>query len=189
MIDENALGALIAYAGVEDDEYTLEREAFVARFQCFRDEVLEHLREAPLAARLNATDLGHALYFEMSDDATTGDPIAWLRGLRARLAGLEFFTIAVLTHGSRWVFPDERPLHGELESLGDVRLLRVSAPSEPLRRALAVEAVSQPNDGLAPGWGPGLYVDTDALEALGRSVKNAPTALEIAGATFYRAGS
>jgi hypothetical protein len=31
-----------------------------------------------------------------------------------------------------------------------------------------------------------LYVDTEAIEALGRALKNAPTPLAVAGATFFR---
>jgi hypothetical protein len=38
------------------------------------------------------------------------------------------------------------------------------------------------------GWGPGLYFDTEAVDALGRTPKNAPTALVTAGASFYRVG-
>ena len=62
-------------------------------------------------------------------------------------------------------------------------------PSEPLRRALAAEvATRRADEDDERGWGPGLYVDVEAVEALGRNFKNAPTALEIGGATFYRVG-
>jgi hypothetical protein len=49
-------------------------------------------------------------------------------------------------------------------------------------------ATRRADEGDERGWGPGLYVDLEAIEALGRSFKNAPTALEIGGATFYRVG-
>jgi hypothetical protein len=42
--------------------------------------------------------------------------------------------------------------------------------------------------GSEPGWGPGLYLDTEAVEALGLNLKNQPTALNVAEATFFRVG-
>jgi hypothetical protein len=63
----------------------------------------------------------------------------------------------------------------------------VSLPSEPLRRALYAEtATHSADENDHSGWGPGIYVDTEAIEALGRTLKNAPTPLAVAGATFYR---
>ena len=63
----------------------------------------------------------------------------------------------------------------------------LSLPSEPLRRALYAETASHGADeDDEDAWGPGIYVDTEAVEALGRTLKNAPTPLAIAGATFYR---
>lgn len=63
-------------------------------------------------------------------------------------------------------------------------------PSEALRKALAAEAFAQPttaHDGDA-GWGPGLYIEKEAIEQLGKSLKNVPTALPALTATFYRIG-
>jgi hypothetical protein len=87
-------------------------------------------------------------------------------------------------------------VHDESESVPEVselcdgiRVCQVSRPSEPLRKALAADAATRrAEEDESSGWGPGLYVDAEALEALGRAPKNAPTALEIAGAVFYRAG-
>jgi hypothetical protein len=72
--------------------------------------------------------------------------------------------------------------------VASVAVTTASHPSEPLRRALSAEVATHAT-GDEPGWGPGLYLDTEAVEALGRTPKNAPTVLEIAGATFYRAGT
>jgi len=63
--------------------------------------------------------------------------------------------------------------------------VRSSRPSEPLRRALDAETLSR-RDEHVTGWGPGVYVDTEALEALGKTPKNAPTLLRAPGAQFFR---
>lgn len=64
-------------------------------------------------------------------------------------------------------------------------------PSEPLRKVLAVEAFAQPTTSSEAdqGWGPGLYVEQDAIEQLGKSLKNAPTALSVLSSVFYRLGA
>ncbi|HEX9622540.1 MAG TPA: hypothetical protein VF989_20490 [Polyangiaceae bacterium] len=189
MIDENAFGALIQYATIARDEYLLPRAEFVEHFTRFRDVTLAYVREQPPGRPLQATDFGHAIYVEFCEEDRVEDPLVWLRTLRVRLleAGLE--SVGVVTHGGRWVLDDERVVHGRVESSGELTLLRVSAPSEPLERALLAAAAACGDDDGDGGWGPGLYLDTEALEALGRSAKNAPTVLAIAGATFYRAGS
>jgi hypothetical protein len=98
--------------------------------------------------------------------------------------------LAVLTHGSRLVEEDD-PESVEVAQryVSSMAVASVSNPSEPLQRALRAEAASHGGLGDAEGWGPGLYLDTEAVEALGRTPKNQPTLLEAAGATFYRAGS
>ncbi|MBN1609492.1 MAG: hypothetical protein JW940_22870 [Polyangiaceae bacterium] len=64
-----------------------------------------------------------------------------------------------------------------------------SNPSEPLRRARYAETQTHPDETTdLADWGPGLYFDTEAVEALGRRLKNAPTPLSSAGATFYGMG-
>jgi hypothetical protein len=65
--------------------------------------------------------------------------------------------------------------------------VRVTRPSEALRRALYADTASHGSDG-EDGWGPGVFVDEDAVAALKRAFKNAPTALRVAGATFFRIG-
>ncbi len=68
---------------------------------------------------------------------------------------------------------------------------RVYGPSEALRKALAAEALAQPttSEGSDSGWGPGLYVEKDAIEQLGKNLRNTPTALPVLSATFYRIGA
>jgi hypothetical protein len=82
------------------------------------------------------------------------------------------------------------------EYVGDASLVTISNPSEPLRRAQYGEAAAHDDDAEGgPGsdrptraWGPGLYLDTEAAEALAMSPKNAPTVLYARGAGFYRVG-
>jgi hypothetical protein len=181
--DENAFGVLIGYFAVEDDEYALEPADFAVRFQQFRAALRDCVEAFPLAESLLVREFGHAVYLEFADGEQKEDPIAWLKLVRARLDGLNLTSVGVLSHGGRW-------LTEELEaspSVAGVEWLSVSLPSEPLRRALYAETATHPadeNDEAA--WGPGLYVDTEAVEALGRALKNAPTPLAVAGATFFR---
>ncbi len=188
MIDENAFGLLISFFTVEDEEYALERPAFVKRFTAFRSTLVECLEALPLGRAARAVHFGHAVYVEVSE-GDEDDPLGWLRQVRARLAGRELSSVGVLTHGSRWV-----PEEGESVKLpawaGDVPLLHVSFPSEPLRRALYADTATRlDEDADVPGWGPGLYVDTEAVEAMGRKLRNAPTPLRAGGATFFRVGA
>jgi len=189
MVDENAFGLLLSYYDVEEDEYALERPAFVERFEGFRAAVLEHLKDAPLGADVRAVDLGHAVFVEVGDGDQTTGPLGWLRDARKRLSEKGYATVAVLTHGSRWVDPDGGAATST-EWVGDVGLVTISRPSEPLRRALYGDAASRPDDeDGAVGWGPGLYLDTEAVEALGIRPKNEPTILRSSGVSFFRAGS
>jgi len=188
MIDENAFGLLVSYFDIEDHEYALEREEFVRRFQLFRNIVLDVITELRMGGAVRAVDLGHAIYWEMAQEDDAQDPIRWLVTVRERLAQHDFATVGVLSHGGRWV-PEDEAARDAPELAEHITLLEVSSPSEPLRRALYAETQTHPDEttGLA-GWGPGLYIDTEAVEALGRKLKNAPTPLSSAGATFYRMG-
>ena len=187
MHDENAFGLLFAFYDLEDAEYGLEPEEFVERFTEFRSTVLSSAAEQVLGQAVRVIDLGHALYFEVGDGDQSADPIGWLRRMREALVAREFAVSAVLSHGGRWLADDE-PAWPECDTLeGGYRLVHLSRPSEPLRRALAAETATHGTDG-TDGWGAGTYVDTEAVEALGKSLKNAPTPLAAAGATFYRIG-
>jgi hypothetical protein len=185
LFDENAFGVLIGYHGLENDEYTLEPSDFAARFTDFRDVLRRCLQEFPLAPTAQARELGHALYVEFADGDQVEDPIAWVKRARQQLQARDVESIGVLTHGGRWL--DEQALASADGRIGEVCLLAVSLPSEPFRRALHAETASLADDNSQlEGWGAGVYVDTEAVEALGRTLKNAPTPLSVAGATFYR---
>ncbi len=183
-IDQNAFGLLLSFHDIENAEYSLGPEEFVERFELFRSTVLEHARSKPLASGLSALDLGHALYFEFEDGDQLLDPMPWLRELHKTLTLEDFEVVAVLSHGGRWVEVEaapSRPPEAELE------LVRAKHPSEALRRALYADTASHGSDG-DDGWGSGVFVDEDAISALKRAFKNAPTALRVAGATFFRIG-
>jgi hypothetical protein len=182
--DENAFGVLIGYFALENDEYALEAQDFAARFGQFRAAVRACVEAFPLAQSVLVRELGHAVYLEFADGDQKEDPIAWIKLVRARLNALELTSVGVLSHGGRWLTeePEAPPI------VSGVEWLSVSLPSEPLRRALYAETAAHPaDDGDEAGWGPGIYVDTEAVEALGRALKNAPTPLAVAGATFFRA--
>ena len=184
LIDENAFGVLIGYHAIEDDEYGLEPAAFAARFQDFRGAVRACTEGFPLARSTTVREFGHAVYLEFADGEQLEDPIAWIKLVRARLNALELASVGVLSHGGRWQAdpPDAPPA-----STPGIAWLPVSLPSEPLRRALYAETATHGSDGDDDhAWGPGIYVDTEAVEALGRTLKNAPTPLAVAGATFFR---
>jgi hypothetical protein len=188
MIDESAFGLLIAYLNIEDDEYAGERADFVERYADFRARLCERLVAEPPGARARALELGHAFYVELLDGDNERDLIAWLRETRAALAGPGFVTAAILAYGGSW--HDEAEPYPNVTELGGATLVCASGPSEPLRRALSAEASARGDeDAGMPGWGPGLYLDVDAVEALGRKPKNQPTVLRSGGAEFFRAGS
>lgn len=188
MIDENAFGLLVSYYSIEEDEYEGEREDFIDRYATFSALVRDRLTEKPPGTATRAIDLGYAFYVELPDGEQHGDLIGWLRELRANLGEHDFATAGMLTHGSCWV--DEEDPRPDIVDCGSVKLVRASRPSEPLRRALLAEAATHGDEeqGLE-GWGPGLYLDVEAVEALGRKPKNAPTILRSGGAEFFRAGS
>ncbi|MFZ5891678.1 MAG: hypothetical protein ACOY0T_11545 [Myxococcota bacterium] len=185
--DENAFGVLFAFYDLEDCEYALEPEAFAERFTEFRNSVLGSASEVSLGSGTRAFDFGHALYFEVGDGDQTTDPIAWLRRVKDAVSARDFAVCAVLSHGGRWLAEDESGWPESDSLAGGYHFVQLSRPSEPLRRALAAEAATHGTDG-SDGWGAGTYVDTEAVEALGKSLKNAPTPLAAAGATFYRIG-
>lgn len=185
MIDEDAFGVLFSYHELEDDEYgTEDRAEFVERFEGFERSVLGLVSELGLPGEPHVVCLGHAVYVEFRDEGPApGDVLRALRQASTRLLEAGYVNATALTHGGRWLRPDEAP---ELSvSEGSPRIARLSRPSEPLRRALEVDALSRCSEDFE-GWGPGVYVDTDALEALGKTPKNAPTVLHTAGAQFFR---
>jgi hypothetical protein len=188
VLDENAFGLLIAYLNLEDHELSGERDDFVARYRQFADIVRARLTEPAPGSAGRALDLGHAVYVELLEQTERGDLIAWLRETRAALGAEGFETAAVLTFGGSWVDVAER--RSLVTELGNLTLVQASLPSEPLRRALMADAAARRDvDDESGGWGPGLYLDVQAVEALGRKPKNAPTILRSGDAEFFRAGS
>lgn len=188
MIDENAFGLLISYYAIEDDEYTGDREQFVERYATFTALVRDRLVERAPGAGARAIDLGYAFYVELADGDHQVDLIAWLRELRATLTEQGYTSAGMLAHGSSWV--DEADPRPDIVDCGSVKLFRASRPSEPLRRCLLAEAATHGDEVEGrEGWGPGLYLDLEAVEALGRRPKNTPTILRSGGAEFFRAGS
>ena len=185
--DENAFGVLIGYFAIEDDEYRLEPPQFAERFQEFRAAVRACVAAFPLAQAGVAREFGHAVYLEFADGEQLEDPISWIKMVRARLSALDLLSVGVLSHGGRWLAEQDEQAP---PSASGIEWLPVSLPSEPLRRALYAETATHGSDedeaGEESGWGPGIYVDTEAVEALGRTLKNAPTPLAVAGATFFR---
>lgn len=184
MIDEDAFGILFSYYEVEDDEYGSEdREDFVQRFEAFERFTLLAIESLTLAPDHHVVCLGHAVYAEVADREDAPQLFARFRAAAARLSSEGYVNVAVLAHGSRWVEQEGGALisvSGEAPSVA-----RISRPSEPLRRALFVAALAQGDDQVQ-GWGPGVYADTEALEALGKTPRNAPTVLRAPGAEFFR---
>jgi hypothetical protein len=126
---------------------------------------------------------GHAVYVELRDEGSAGDLLRAVRQASARLTEAGYINATALTHGGRWVAEARGPELSVPEALP--RVARISRPSEPLRRALEVDTLARCGDDFE-GWGPGMYVDTDAIEALGKTPKNAPTILHTASAQFFR---
>lgn len=186
MEDENAFGLLLSWVDLEQEEYRLEPAAFAERFQGFRAAWREALGIFALGDDVRGLDLGHALYLEVGDGDQSEDPIAWLKLVRARVTEKGFSTVGVVTFGGRWL---EDAAGSELPELNGVHVAVAAGPSEPLRRALWADTAAHHDPADAPeGWGAGLYVDGDALEALGKKLKNEPTPLVSAGATYFRIG-
>lgn len=184
MIDEDAYGLLFSYTTVEDDEYASdERGQFVERFEGFEAAVLEILAGMSLPSHAHILCLGHAVYAELRDEEETPNLLRDFRLASARLEERGYVNVAVLSYGSRWVEEDQLPALS-IED-GPPRVVRASRPSEPLRRALDAETLARRDEAME-GWGPGVYVDTEALEALGKVPKNAPTVLYAYGAEFFR---
>jgi hypothetical protein len=186
LFDQNAFGLLLSFYDIEDAEYSLEPEEFVARWERFRGLILDHARERELAEGLTAVDFGHALYFEFEDGDQLEDPMAWLRAASRLLSEAEFAVVAVLAHGGRWV--DANASASSNAEAGAPSIVRATRPSEALRRALYAEAATHGAEG-DDGWGSGVFVDEEAVAALKRTFKNAPTALLAGGAKFFRLGS
>ena len=185
MIDENAFGLLVAHYDLEAIEYDLEPAPFLEHLARFSLLVEDKVKGDVLASSLRQLELGHASYFEFADGDQVANPIVWARELRAKLIEADIPNICVLTAGGRWVT--------EAKDVAQqaVCIKNAFGPSEPLRKALAAEAHAQPthfDDSEPSGWGPGLYIEKEAIEQAHKSLKNAPTALPVLSSVFYRIG-
>jgi hypothetical protein len=178
--DENAFGVLVAIYDLENLEYSLTESAFLEIVGRFEQAIETQLATEPLAEALRQLKLGHARYLEFADGEQLVDPIAWVRRMRQQLIQLDLPCVCVLSAGGRWV---------ELQS--DDASIATVGPSEPLRKALAAEAFAQPTTSAEndDSWGPGLYIEKDAIEQLGKSLKNTPTGLPALSTLFYRIGA
>jgi hypothetical protein len=193
VIDENAFGLFVAHYDLENIEYALEPAAFLEYLGRFASLVDSALAQRPLAKHLRQVELGHGRYLEFADGEQSDSPITWIREMRKCLVEADLPNVCLLTAGGRWLRDPDGPEAdpADLDATGPLARMTYG-PSEPLRKALAAEALAQPTmpagEGSATGWGPGLYVEQEAIERLGKSLKNAPTALTVLSSVFYRIG-
>ncbi|MEN9577687.1 MAG: hypothetical protein RJA70_696 [Pseudomonadota bacterium] len=192
MDDENAFGMLFSYHGLEDDEYRSDDTTdFVNRFSTFQRVVINYVAETPPGTGCCALDLGHAIYVEVADGDQSQNLITWLRAGSEKLKEHDLQVACFISHGGRWVAqaPAElQPKTPGSDASGGLRLISVSRPSEPFRRVLYADTASHGLPDEDSAWGPGVYVDLEAVEALGLSLKNRPTTLHVAGAEYFRVG-
>lgn len=188
LLDENAYGIWISWFDAEDVEYSQSADKFPPRIMVFRSAISEFLDREPLGEGVRAIDFGTAVYVEVGDGDETSDLLKWVRAFRAYLKEGDWETFAVVSHGGRWVARDAGACLPP--RVGSVEVVASFGPSEPFRKAMAAEAMAHDDEETGePGWGVGLFVDVDALEAMNRALKNAPTALCSGGACFYRVGA
>lgn len=186
VIDENAFGALVSYVTIEEDEYGLED---AATFQSRADEFRRLCRDAlahGAPTNAHAVFMGHALYVEVPEADEKPKLVSFVRTLREQLQERDVVTAGIVTFGGRWVLREDA-VDVDVVTGANYRLVTMSLPSEPLRKALHAEAACHATGG-AEGWGPGLYIDSEALEPLGLNLKNQPTPLYIGDDTYFRVG-
>jgi len=188
LADENAFGIWVSWFDAEEVEYAQSADKFPPRIVVFRSAVADFLEREPLGDGVRALDWGTAVYVEVGDGDQTTDLLAWVRRFRGYLQEGGWETFAVVAHGGCWVA--KKPESRMLERVGNVYVLASFGPSEPYRKVMAADVLAHDDDDSGePGWGVGLFVDVDALDAMGRKLKNAPTPMWASGARFYRLGS
>ena len=188
LVDENAFGIWVSWFDAEDVEYAQSADKFPPRIMVFRSAVIDYLETNPLGSGATAIDCGTAIYLEIAAGDQSADILAWTREFRAFLARGDWSTFVAVTHGGRWV-----PVAEEARMpsrVGDVSVIASFGPSEPFRKAMAAEAMAHDDEETGDrGWGSGMFVDIEAMEALSRKLKNEPTALCCAGGCFFRIGA
>lgn len=183
LTDQNAFGLWVGWFDAEDVEYSASADKFAPRIVVLRAAVSDYCASFPLGDRVSVLDLGTSFYFEVEDGDQTEEPIAWLRALRVFLAQGDWATFGAVTYGGRWsAAPGAEPLaFAGMEKLGSF------GPSEPFLRAVAAQALAHDDEDAGTlGWGTGLFVDLDVLEALQRKLRNEPTTMRAGGASFVR---
>ena len=187
LTDENAYGIWVSWFDAEDVEYAQSADKFPPRIMVFRSAVSDFLEREPLGTGVRAIEFGTAIYVEVGDGDQTTDLLAWVRKLRGYLREGDWETFSVVAHGGRWVA--RTPEARMPDRVGSVSVVSFG-PSEPFRKVMAAEAMAHDDEETGePGWGVGMFVDADALEALDRKLKNAPTAMCSGGSCFYRVGA
>jgi hypothetical protein len=187
LTDENAYGIWVSWFDAEDVEYAQSADKFPPRIMVFRSALSDFLEREPLGTGVRAIEFGTAVYVEVGDGDQTTDLLAWVRKLRSYLREGDWETFSVVAHGGRWVA--RKPEACMPDRVGSVSLVSFG-PSEPFRKVMAAEAMAHDDEETGePGWGVGMFVDADALEALDRKLKNAPTAMCSGGSCFYRVGA
>ncbi len=188
LVDENAFGIWMSWFDAEDVEYSQSADKFPPRIVVFRNAVAAFLEREKLGEGVQALDFGTAIYIEVGDGDQSADVLKWIREFRSYLQEGDWATFAVLAHGGRWVA--RSPEVRLPPRVGSVEVVASFGPSEPYRKVMAAEAMAHDDEETGEaGWGVGFFVDVDALEAMGRTLKNAPTALCSGGACFYRVGA
>ena len=194
LIEGNAFGVFaVLYDDVDPKEYARDprqpapgeqiRESFSVAFARFREVLLDSADAVPFGNGVVALDLGNALYFEVGDGDHTVDPITWSKSLSLALEG--FRLSVILTHGHRSLDAEANARPEAEQTQRNYRLLRVAHRSEPLKRAVLASALCNATNNTRR-WTPALYVDTLAVQALGKTPKNQPTLLRAADSSFYR---
>lgn len=183
LTDQNAFGIWVSWFDAEEVEYSASADKFAPRILVLRAAVSDYCAGFPLGRGVSVLDLGTSFYFEVEDGDQTEDPVGWLRALRAFLEQGDWETFGAVTHGGRWcAAPGLQPL-----DFGGSHRIGSFGPSEPFLRAVAAHAMAHDDeDAGTEGWGTGLFVDLDALEALNRKLKNEPTTMRAGGASFVR---
>ena len=183
-VEESAFGIWVSWFDAEDAELSQSSNKFPSRITVFRSAVADYLERESLGSGVRAVDFGTSVYIEIGVGDQTSDLLGWVRGLRGYLLDGDWSTFAVIAYGGCWL-----AARGVAWSdrVGSVSVLGSMGPSEPFRKVMAADVLSHDDDESGRvGWGAGLFVDVEAMDALGRKLRNAPTPLYARDACFFR---
>jgi len=188
MIDESAFGIWVSWYDAEDVELSQSADRFPPRIVVFRSAVSDFLERESLGKDVCALDFGTSVYIEVGDGDHIADLLGWVKRLRVFLLEGDWLTFVVVSHGGRWVASAEDGVCMR-DRVGDVQVLASFGPSEPFKKVMAADVWAHDDEQLEmEGWGVGMFVEDTVLEALGRRLKNEPTAMWAGGGKFYRLG-